>query len=242
MYCAQCGNQVDDGTNFCPVCGRETLPMSGGRIDPQLPSLGITKTKSPRPSRKRLGVLVAGIGVLAAAVVAVVLVTTSSLPTLVPTGSGSGNVTWSAAGGPGDYHAYNIPVHVGGTVQGLSISATAIPEHDGLNHGSITGTVGGKSFTASLTGYEYDRSGESVVGTYDGMPLSGTAYTGSNYADAPVTIKGTIEGQPVRGTLTTRNNPDGSPSFTFSGTIGNLKVSGTAATLANGFTSTQQVG
>jgi len=240
MYCAQCGNQVDDGTNFCPVCGRETtLPISGGRIDPQLPSLGMTKAKSTRPSGKRLGVLVAGIGVLAAAVVAVVLVTTSSQSSLFPTGSGSGNVTWSGTGGGG---VYNQPVQVGGTVQGLNINATATPEDVGQSRGSITGTIGGKSFTASLTGYEFNRSGESVVGTYDGMPMSGTAYTDSTGEKYPVTIQGTIEGQPVRGTLTTRFSQSGNQSFTFSGTIGNLKVSGTAATLANGFTSTQQVG
>jgi hypothetical protein len=239
MYCSECGNQMDDGTNFCPVCGRETTqPMSGGRIDPQLPAPGMTKTKSTRPSGKRLGVLVAGIGVLAAAVVAVVLVTTSTQLALVPTGPGSGNVTWSATAGG----EYNVPVQVAGTVQGLSINATATPEDVGRSRGSITGTIGGKSFNASLTGYEGSQSGETVVGTYDGMPLSGTAYTPSTGEKYPVTIKGTIDGQPVRGTLTTRVSPYGNQSFTFSGTIGNLKVSGTAATLATGFTSTQQVG
>jgi hypothetical protein len=241
MYCSQCGNQVDGGTNFCPVCGRETTqPKSGGRIDSQFPAPGMNKTKATRPSGKRLGVLVGGIGVLAAAVVAVVLVTTSSQPTLFPTGSGTGNVTWSGGGGGGGGE-YNVPVQVGGAVQGLSINATATPENNGQSRGSITGTIGGKSFAASLTGYEGNQSGESIVGTYAGMPLTGTAYTDSTGEKYPVTIKGTIEGQPVRGTLTAIS-PEGNQSFTFSGTIGNLKVSGTAATLSSGFTSTQQVG
>jgi hypothetical protein len=182
-----------------------------------------------------VAVLIAGIVVLAGAVVAVVLVTMSSQSTLFPTGSGTGNVTWNGSG------YYNEPVRVGGTLQGLAISATAIPEEGRGTRGSITGTIGGKSFTGSLSGFKGSDPGQSVVGTYAGMPLTGTALTDVSNGRFVVTVSGMIEGQPVAGTLT-GSSPYGSRSFTFTGTIGNLKVSGTAATVENGFTSTQEVG
>jgi hypothetical protein len=193
-----------------------------------------------KASKKRLGLLLGGICLLVVAIVVVVAITTSSPKGIFPAGAGTGDISWPSATGSGSYNT--SPVPVAGSMQGLAVNATVSPDQCcGEVRGSITGTIGSISFTATLTkGFNYGAIYR-VVGSYAGQPLSGTAVQEHANTGNTFKIHGVIEGQPISGTLTGTQqfNPQ---SFSFTGTVGNLSVTGTASTSGNGFTSSQQVG
>jgi len=180
-----------------------------------------------------LGLLIAGLALLVGAAAIVIVVTKSSPKGLFPTGSGTGAVSWSSSNG------YEGSSTITGEVQGMTVSATATSSQNGRQKGSISGTIGGKPLSALLL-YSANGYGETITGTYGGQPLSGSETEG--YGDHfAVRVHGVIEGQPVSGILTSpqRFQPH---TFSFSGTIGNLSVNGTASTSEYGFTSSQHVG
>lgn len=57
MYCSNCGNQLPEGTKFCPSCGKECAPDSPGTPPPASP-------KSTSTIKIKLGVAMAALAVL----------------------------------------------------------------------------------------------------------------------------------------------------------------------------------
>jgi len=38
MYCTNCGNKIDDNTNFCPSCGKKIIRENNNKPQQNIPS------------------------------------------------------------------------------------------------------------------------------------------------------------------------------------------------------------
>jgi hypothetical protein len=208
-------------------------------------------------------VLFAGIGVLAVAVLVVVLVTfhtANTTPALLPLGNGRAKIVWTPDSIGGQTTGGQTII---GTLEGLPVRATTRSLEGDESSGefpvtSISGTFGSKSFVATVfrkyPPWTLNAGGGDwvgVQGTFAGQRVTCTvterppAYPiRSRYV---IHVKGTLAGQPLSAVLTGLPEQSGVPGqdddiiYSFSGTIGNLSVSGTATYSSTGFTSAESV-
>lgn len=253
MFCSECGNLVHDGVKFCAACGHSVAQTTTAATAaaPSVHSISIDNAvitdpavaKSAASSKRRITLLVSGVVLLGVGVVIAVLVTMSSPSGIFPTGAGSGLVSWSGGSGrPG-----GSPVDVSGHIQGEPLTAILQPSsrysfysrfsNRYRKHVAATasGTFGSNSFSVSLT------NGLSLSGTFGGQPVSGSLIRTSPNDSRPVfKVQGIIDGQPVSGTLRI-GQPNDSRSLTFTGTVGNLSITGTANWTGTAVTTYQQI-
>jgi hypothetical protein len=186
-----------------------------------------------------------GVVAIACAAVAVtlVIVLSGSSNGLFPQGVSSSLVTYTPNG------SYSATIT--GTLGGLPFNATAskTSNYDEPFTGSAQGTLGSQRFSGSLTGEDGE---ETVTGTFNGKPVTATLRSrfgdggdGIEAIDGGLSIQGTIDGQPLSGTLTRTSYQEAQneDDFSFSGTIGNLTITGSAGSTdqGNGMRSTEDV-
>jgi hypothetical protein len=199
---------------------------------PQAPALPIVEpfslqAKPPVAAKKRSRRVLIGAGIAALAVIAViatlVILQNNGIGTLKP-GSGSATITWNQTGGG----VTPPPQPFSGTIEGLTLTGTAIPAKKPIPQVNPTthtfvfpshipmatwsGTLGGTAFHLEVS--------------MSFGPPPGTAVNPHNYAfkGYSITANGTYGSQPVNAVVTINRN---SLVEAFTGTIGNLKVSGT---------------
>jgi len=254
MYCPDCGAETAAEASFCRECGHS---LGTPTVAPTTPPPTSTLAEVRVDRQKHLLVLSAGIGILAVAVAVVVLVTfhtANTTPNLLPIGEGSANVAWTPEPSGGQA--------IIGTLEGLPVRATTQSLSSYESSGefpvtSISGTFGSKSFVATVfkknlpLSATYSGFTGSVRGTLAGQQVTGTVT--ERAPEYPITssyvihVKGTLAGQPLSAVLTGVPEQAGVPgqddriSYSFSGTIGNLLVSGAVTYTSNGFTSSESI-
>jgi hypothetical protein len=184
-----------------------------------------------------------GVVAIACAAVAVtlVIVLSGSGNGLFPQGVSSSLVTFTPNG--------SNSAAISGTLGGLPLNATAskTSNYDEPFAGSAQGTLGSERFSGSLT----DEGGEdTVTGTFNGKPVTATLRSllsttasrspasgdGIGAIGGGLSVQGTIDGQPLSGTLrrTSYGEAQNEYDFSFSGTIGNLTITGSAGSTDQG--------
>ena len=241
MYCSACGSEMSDSAQFCQGCGRNVTQPLASVSPPETPS----PVESVAPdttfngkSKKRL-IIALAVLILLSAVITFAFVVKSSKKSIVPTGAGTGSISWSTSS------QGNGSETISGSIDGLSVHATRQPDANQNGNcvcAAISGTIGSEPFTATVSGSGYPNL--FVKGTFAGQPVSGTSTVAINNASGLVKWKvhGFVEGQPISGSLTRQENLSNYTfSYSFAGTIGGQDVTGAATFSNNGFTTSQNV-
>jgi len=235
-----------DSAQFCQGCGRNVTQPLDSVSPPETPSpeesVALTSvapdTTSNGKSKKRL-IIALAVLILLSAAITFAFVVKSSKKSIVPTGAGTGSISWSTSS------QGNGSETISGSIDGLSVHATRQPDANQNGNcvcAAISGTIGSEPFTATVSGSGYPNL--FVKGTFAGQPVSGTSTITTNDASGLTKWKvhGTMDGQPISGSLTRQENLNNYTfSYSFAGTIGGQDVAGTATYSYNGFTTSQNV-
>ncbi len=172
----------------------------------------------------------AGVAVVAVvAVFAVLAIVKNNGIGSVPTGPGTATITWHSAGGG----VNSLPQPFSGTVAGLSLSGTAT----GANPSNVTNTTATPgapvtfpshlhvaTWTGTLGGTQFDLDVSLSIGRGASAPAATTPGSAPGIT-ATFLVTGSFGTQPVHVTATI--DPQHPDELAFSGTVGNLNVTGT---------------
>ena len=203
------------------------VPAPAGMDPPAAPLSGSPSPGSPTSHARRWI-----IGILAVAVVivgAVVSIIISSTSTGITTGTGTATITWIAVNGGNSDTIGNPPQTFTGTADGTSLSGVATTPLTTANGQKITG-LGQLSQKIQFIEWKGLFGGKPFnVGVY--ADTSGISVTNPEEEFPKLTIAGTWGSERIVGRIATPTAAElkkGNPPAHFSGTVGDLKVSGTA--------------